>query len=170
MAAPNPAALSGLSKGPERYIVEAYAALVLADAVLAAAFSPIRIVDSPTREAFLSYPVYQMSIQPYQVALTDFPSNREKSLTGIVASCYLPDENPGSDSPLLSLDLGNHFRKIAFTRGGALPHPVTAGVWLTFATVTFSMLTPLIPREGVRILSYRTIYETDIVPTTGLFD
>lgn len=161
--------LTDLQKSPERYILEAYAVAVRADSILAAVFRTIRVLDSPTREAFLSYAIKTLSIQPYQVRLVDFPSSREATHVGIMTSAYLPTEDPDKDSPLVSLDLGNHLRKLAWTNGGALPHPTTPGVALSFATVVFSPLTPLVPKEGVRILSYRTIYETDLDPRSGLF-
>lgn len=160
--------LTDLQKSIERYILEAYAALVRADAIMAAVFNPIRIVDSPTREAFLSYPVRTLSIQPYQVRLEDFPSSRQTTHIGIMTSAFMSSENQEKDSVLLSLDLGNHLRKLAWTQGGAFVHPTLVGISLTFATVIFSQLTPIVPKEGVRILSYRTIYETDIDPVTGL--
>ncbi len=158
--------LEDLQKSPERMIVEAAAAILHGDEILADVFKPIRILDTPSREAFLSYGVNSMVIQPISLKAEDHPSGRTTSFLGVLISAYLAPEPREEESELQSLDLGNHLRKLFW--GTDLQ---SAGDALTYATTAIKLMPPLSGVNGsTRILSYLLTFETDVDPKTGLFE
>lgn len=165
---PPPYTLADLDTSPEAKIVAAYAAVVRADPLLADVFRPILVVETAGREGLGAYGVRTLMLHPVQVRKEDFPMGREKLLVAIAASAFLAAEETEENSDLVGLNLGNHFRMLAFANQ-QLPDPDDAGMNMTLATVDFSVLTPLLTTKGVRILTYRTVYETDIEPVTGEF-
>lgn len=160
--------LADLARSPEAKIVSAYAAVVRADPLVSSVFRPIWVIENADRAGLLTWGERTLIVQPWQLRKEDFPSSREKLLVGIGVSAFLASEQTAENSALVGLDLGNHLRKIAFLNQ-ALPNPSNPSVAMTFATVDFSTLTPLVTPAGVRILTYRTVYETDIDPKTGEF-
>lgn len=165
---PPPLTLADLAKSAERKIVEAYAAIVKADTLIADVFKPIILIETANPKDVNDLMSYSIAIGPAQIDKTDFPSSREKILVPILVAAFLPSEQTSEDSAFVGLDLGNHLRKLAWnnqTLANAAPPPT----WMTFATVDFTQLTPLLTTEGVKILRYRTVYETDIEPKTGAF-
>lgn len=157
--------LEDLQRSPERLIVEAAAAILRGDEIMAAVFKPIRILDTPSKEAFLSYGADEIAIQPVSVKAEDHPSGRTTTFLGVLVSAYLAPEPREEESELASLDLGNHLRKLFW--GTDLK---VAGDALTFATTAIKMMPTFAGTNGsTRILSYLLTFETDVDPKTGLF-
>lgn len=162
-----PLTLADLDKSPERYILEAVATKLRGNTLLADCFKPIRVLENPTREAFLNFGVGTLSIQPYQVTPTDKPSQRSTVHFGVMISAFLASEQREEDSDLVGLDLGSHLRVLLW--GLAVTHPSYPSP-ISFATTEFRPLTPLIVNEtATRILSYQAIFETDVDPVQGDF-
>jgi len=162
---PPPMTLADLDISPERKIIERVVAILRAEAQLADVFNPIRALENASREAFLSYGVFTMTVQAFAVKAEDHPSKRSTSKLSVLVSVFLPNEQGEEDSAFVGLDLGSFLRSklwgLAVTSGGAT---------YTFATTEFAHLTPLIGRNGAtRILSYRANFETDIDPIEGDF-
>jgi hypothetical protein len=159
--------LADLATSPEALILAGVVAKLRADTLLSDVFHPIRIIETPTRQAFQNYGVYSFAIQPFNVRPVDRPSRRSTSFLGIMLSAFLPIEETAEDSRLLSLNIGNHLRKILW--GLAVKDPSSSAIF-SFATTEFKQLTPLIGSDGgTRILSYQAIFETDVDPVDGDF-
>lgn len=159
-----------LPKSPERLIMEAYAAVVRADPLVSDIFRPITVVEDPGRDAAKVWGARALVIQPWQLGKEDWPSSRETLRIGIATSAFLPmEESSEPNSKFVGLDLGNHFRKLTYANQ-TLINPTPSPVRMTFATVDFRTLVALIVEgKGIRILTYRAVYETDIDPRTGEF-
>jgi len=152
----------GMDVSIEERILAAFVVLLKADEDIAAEFAPILTLETPTRQAFERIAAGSMAVQPYQVKAADKPSGRSTIRVGLLVSAYLEAEQTEEDSNLLGLRLGNHIRKLAFS------NPRLSDTEpLTMSAVEVVQLTTLAPSEGVRILSYRIFYETDIDPATG---
>jgi len=164
---PPPLTLADLPKSPERKILDAVALKLRADDLLADVFKPIRVLENPARESFLSFGVGTMSVQPYQVKPADKPSQRSTVFFGVMISAFLAKEQTEEDSDLVGLDLGSYLRSLLWglaVEDSAYPSPIT------FATTEFRALTPLIVADmATRILSYQAIFETDVDPAEGDF-
>lgn len=159
--------LAGLSQSPEAQIARAFFAILKTDTLLAAAFKPILLIESPTREAFNELTIYTMAVVPFRVKLKDHPSGRSTLYLDLLVSAYLAKEGTEADSLLRGLDLGNHIRKIAFSNAELTD---TSSNVITFAAVDFAHLPTLEPKDtGVRILSFQVTFQTDIAPATGAF-
>ena len=157
-----PEPLDGISQSPEAQITQAFFAVLKADSLLASAFKPILLIESPTREAFDELTVYTMAVVPFRLRIVDHPNDRQTIYMEVIVSAYLPKEPTEQDSVLRGLDLGNHIRKIAYSNADL------AGI--AFDAVDFAYLVSLQPKDtGVRILSFLTTFQSDIAPTTGLF-
>lgn len=163
-----PYTLADLDESPEAKILAAYAEVVRADPLLADCFKPILVVETTGRDGLLAYGVGTLMLHPVAVRKEDFPMGRETVLVSIAATAFLKAEETEENSDLVGLNLGNHFRKLGFLNQ-QLDDPDNAGFHMTLATIDFSVLTPLLTTTGVRILTYRTVYETDITPSTGAF-
>lgn len=156
-----------IAVSPEKQITTQVLALLRADVNLTGLFSPIRLLENPTRDAFLSYGVNTLTIQPFNVKAVDHPSGRSTSLLGLMISAFVPNEQGEEDSTLFGLDLGSYLRSLLW---GYAVNPPSPGVNLTFATTEFRQLTPLIGEHGAtKILSYQAIFETDIDPRANDF-
>lgn len=152
--------LDGLSQSPEALIAQTFFNILKADSLLASAFKPILLIESPTREAFNELTVYTMAVVPWRVRIQDHPVDRQTIFLDLFVSGYLPKEGTEQDSKLRGLDLGNHIRKLAYSNADL------GGV--AFDAVDFAYLVGLEPKNtGIRILSFQVTFQQDIVPTTG---
>lgn len=160
--------LADLAKAPERKVFEAAAAALKADSIIGAVFHPIRQLETPKYEAFLSYGVYEMVVQPGVAKLDDKPMRRETVRLPVWISAYLPWEPREEDSRLVGLDLGNRIRTLFW--GKTFMDPGNPGIGMNVATTSFRFLELLAPKDGAtRILTWEVMFEIDINPTTGAF-
>jgi len=158
--------LADLPKSAERKILEKVLAALKAEEQLSDVFRPIRLLENPTRAAFINYGAYTLAVQSFAVKLVDNPSKRATIEFGVMVSAYLPNEQTEQDSKLVGLDLGSYLRSILW----GLAVLGDSGEEISFATTDFRALTPLIGANGnTRILSYLATFQTDIDPTTGDF-
>lgn len=154
--------LAGLSQSPEAQIATGFLAVLRGDTLLASAFRPILLIESPTREAFNNLTVYTMALVPFRVKMRDHPSGRSTILVDLVVSAYLPKEPTDEESQLRGLDLGSHIRKLAYSNADL------SGV--AFDAVDFAILPALEPKDtNVRILSFQITFSADIAPASGQF-
>jgi len=159
--------LADLPESPEAKILRSVLGTLRGDSQLTDVFSPIRKLENPTREAFLTFADFSMSVQPYQVKPDDHPSKRSTVHFGVLISAYLPREQGEEESDLVWLNLGSYLRSVLW--GLAVEDPDFPSP-ITFATSEFRYLTPLIVQDrGTRILSYQAIFETDLDPLEGTF-
>ncbi len=156
--------LDALDESPESKIVKAFFALIRNDAKLAAAFQPILLVETITREQFKNVGAWTMTVSPMaatplRLRPQEHPSRRETVFVPIMVSSFLPPEQSTQDSKLHGLDIGNHIRKII---------NANQGIADTFENASYAPLTPLyVDETGVRVLSGQATYEIDIDPETG---
>jgi hypothetical protein len=152
---------------PEARITRAFFAMLEADALFTASFDPVVLVENPSQEAFVNYAQGSAAVQPGKVKGVDKPSRRQVSFTSILVSLYVKREESEEDSDLVGLYWLSYIRCLAW--GLAIPNPLDPTAYLNFATTTVEQLTPVITKEGTRVLSYQVIFETDLDPTTGSF-
>ena len=152
---------------PEARITRAFFAMLEADALFAASFDPIVLVENPSQEAFVNYAQGSAAVQPGKVKGVDKPSRRQVSLISILVSLYVKREESEEDSDLVGLYWMSYIRCLAW--GLAIPNPLDPSAYLNFATTSVEQLTPVLTKEGTRVLSYQVTFETDLDPSTGSF-
>lgn len=154
--------LDALSESPEAKITRAFFAVLVADTTLSAIFTPILLIESPTREAFDALTPMTLALIPLRIRAKDMASDRQTIILDLVISAYLPREATEENSKLRLLDLGNHIRKLTYTNLGL------GG--LTFQTADFVYLPALEPKNtAIRIVSFQITFQADIVTTTSAF-
>jgi hypothetical protein len=160
--------LEGIAESPDALIVKSFIAILRADSFLTTNFDPILLVEAPTVEAFKEIAAYSLAVVPGRVTLVDHASERSTIRIEIITAFYLPIEPSNEDSLLRGLDLFNHVRKLSW-ENAELPKVSNPAIKITFGTVDVERLTPLETKEGVRVLAFKTVYQTDINPVTGVF-
>lgn len=131
-------------------------------------FRPWLLVEAQTRDAIENMDTWTAVVEPELPDPRDKPSKRSTVFVLVLTTFYLPPENRGDGPcPLSATNLWNEVRKLAYSL--VLFHPAAPSVSINFATTEVRPLPLLVRPDGVRLVSIRTKFETDIDPTTGLF-
>lgn len=173
--------LHDLPEAPETSLIKAFFAYMKADAVIGEnavytdtvndwlqGFRPWRLIEVSTRDSLLEWAAWTAVMEPEEHNEDDKPSGWSKIRVPILLNFYMPQENRNEDTKLQAIDLLGYIRSKVFAV--TFPRTDIPTVTMNLATTDLKYLGVLNRAvDGVRIITYRVVFQLDVDPAQNTF-